>query len=70
MPSVQGPQSSDEDLVVRERVTSRTEMPSVREPGTNGNHSTIGQAQNGGSSSNSQEMPVSMDNVYPEGNEN
>ena len=49
-PSVQGPQSSEEDLIVRDRVPSRTEMPSVREPGTNGNHAPIGQAQNGGSS--------------------
>ena len=69
-PSVQGPQSSDEDLVVRERVPSRTEMPSVREPVTNGNHTPIGQAQNGGSSANSQEIPVSMDNVCPDGNLN
>ena len=52
-PSVQGPQSSEEDLVVRERVPSRTEIPSVREPGINGNHEPIGQAQNGGSSGNS-----------------
>ena len=29
-PSVQEPQSSEEDLVVRERVPSRTERPSVR----------------------------------------
>ena len=29
--SVQGPQSSEKDLVVRERVPSRTEIPSVRE---------------------------------------
>ena len=43
-PYVQGPQSSEEDIVVRERVTSRTEIPSVREPGTNGNHAPIGQA--------------------------
>ena len=43
-PSVQGPQSYYEDLVLRERVPSRTEMPSVREPGTNGNHAPIGQA--------------------------
>ena len=64
-PSVQGPQSSEEDLVVRERVTSRTEIPSVREPGTNGNHAPIEQAQNIGSSGNSQEIPVSMDNVCP-----
>ena len=29
-PYVQGPQSSEKDLVVREKVPSRTEMPSVR----------------------------------------
>ena len=39
------------------------------EPGTNGNHAPIGQAQNDGSSANSQEIPVSMDNVRPEGTE-
>ena len=43
-PSVRGPQYYDEYLVVRERVTSRAEMSSVREPGTNGNHAPIGQA--------------------------
>ena len=69
-PSVQGPQSSEEDLVVRERVPSRTDIPSVREPGTNGNHAPIGQAHNSCSSANSREIPVSMDNVCPEGNEN
>ena len=69
-PSVQGPQSSEEDLVVRERVPSRTEMPSFIEPGTNTNHAPIGQAQNSGSSANSREIPVSMDNVCSEGNEN
>ena len=53
-PSVQGHQYSEEDLVVRERVPSRTDIPSVREPGTNMNHAPIGQAQNGGSSANSQ----------------
>ena len=67
-PSVQRPQYSEEDLVVRERVPSRTEIPSVREPGINGNHAPIGQAQNGCSSANNQEIPVSMDNVCPEGN--
>ena len=36
--SVQGPQSSEEDLVVRDRVQSRTEVSSLREPGTNGSH--------------------------------
>ena len=44
LPSVQGPQSSEEDLVVSERVPIRTEIPSVREPGTNGNHAPIGQS--------------------------
>ena len=53
-PSIQGTQSSEEELVVRERVPSRTDIPSVREPGTNGNHAPIGQAQNSGSSANSQ----------------
>ena len=45
---------TEEDLVVRERVPSRNEMPSFREAGTNGNHAPIGQAQNDGSSANSQ----------------
>ena len=40
------------------------------EPGTNGNHAPIGQAQNDGSSAKSQEIPVSIDNVCPDGNEN
>ena len=39
------------------------------EPGTNGNHVPIGQAQNDGNSANSQEIPVSVDNVCPEGTE-
>ena len=43
-PSVQGPQSYEEDLVVSERVPSRNEIPSVGEPGTNGEHAPIGQA--------------------------
>ena len=43
-PSVKGTQSSEEDLVVRERVPSRTERPSVRKPVTNGNHVHIGQS--------------------------
>ena len=67
-PYVQGPQSSEEDLVVKDRVPIRTERPSVREPGTNWNHAPIGQAQNDGSS-DSQQIPVSMDNVRPEGTE-
>ena len=67
--SVQGPQSYEEDLVVKERVPSKTEKQSVIQPGTNGNHEPIGQAQNGGFSANRQEIPVSMDNVCQEGTE-
>ena len=36
---------------------------------TNGRMVPIGQAQNGSSSANGQEIPVSMDNVCPEGTE-
>ena len=61
--------ATEEDLVVRERVSIRTERPSVREPVTNGNHAPISQAQNDVSSANSQEIPVSMKNVRPEGTE-
>ena len=67
--SVQGPQSYEVDLVLWERVPRSTERPSVREPGTNGNHAPIVKAQNGSSSANSQEIPVSMYNVCPDGNE-
>ena len=49
-PSVQGHRYSQEDLVLRERFSSSTERPSIREPGTNGNYAPIGQAQNDGSS--------------------
>ena len=42
--SVQGPQSSEEDLVVRESIPVKTERPPVRKPDTNGNHVPIGQA--------------------------
>ena len=49
---------TEEDLVVRERVPIRTERPSVREPGTNGNHAPIGQSQNNGSSDNIQRNTV------------
>ena len=65
LPSIQVPHSSEEDLVLRERVPSRNYRPSVREPGSNGNHAPIGQAQNNGSS-NIQEILVSMGNVRPE----
>ena len=34
--------ATEEDLVVMERVPSRTDSLSVREPGTNGNHAPIG----------------------------
>ena len=64
-PSVQGTQSSEKDLVVRKSLPSSTERPTVIEPGTNGNHAPIGQAQNDNSSANSQEISVSMDNVRP-----
>ena len=67
-PYVQGPQSSEEYLFLREIVPSSNERPSVREPGTNWNHEPIGQAQNDGSS-DSQEIRLSMDNVRPEGTE-
>ena len=53
-PYVQGLQSSEGDLVLRERVTGNTERPSVREPGTDRNHAPIGKSQNGGSTANSQ----------------
>ena len=56
-------------MIGRERVTIITEMPSVRELVTNGNHGPIGQEQNNGFSANSQEIPVSMENVCPEGTE-
>ena len=61
--------ATEEDLVARERVTSRTERPSVREPVNYGNHAPIVRAQNDGSSGNSQEIPVSMENVRPKGTE-
>ena len=65
---VQGPQSSEEDLVVRERVPISIQRTSVIETGTNCNHAPIGQEQNGGSSDR-QEILVSIDNVRPQGNE-
>ena len=60
---------TEEDPVVRKMFTSRNERPSVREPGTIGNHGPIGQTHNGGSSANSQVIPVSMYNVCLEGTE-
>ena len=39
------------------------------EPGTNRNHAPIGQAQNDGYSAGSQEIPVLMENMCPEGTE-
>ena len=66
-PCVQGPQSSGKDLVVRNKVPSRTDRISVREPGIDGNHAPVGKTQNDCSSANSQEIPVSMDNLRPEG---
>ena len=52
-PSVQGLQSSEEDLVLRERVPRKTDRISVRKTGTNGNHDPTGQTQNDDSSENS-----------------
>ena len=66
MPYVQRPQSSEEDLVVRDRVPSKTERPSVIEFGTDGNHAPIDQSQND-VSCDSQEIPVSIENMCPEG---
>ena len=65
-PYVHGPKYYEEDLVLRERVPSRNERPPIRETATNGNHALIGQAQNEISGANSQEIPVSMENVRPE----
>ena len=47
-PSVQGTQSSEKDLVVGERIPSRTKRPPVREPVINRNHAPLGQSQNEG----------------------
>ena len=60
--------ATKEDLVVRGSVPSRTERPSVIETGTNGNHAPICQSQNDGSNANSQEIPVSMNNMCPDRN--
>ena len=62
-PSIKGPQSSEEGLVVREKVPSRTERPQVREPGTNDNHVTVCQSHNISYSENRQEIPASIDNM-------
>ena len=60
----------EEYLVVRERVPISTERTPDREPGTYENHAPVVQAHNDSSSANSQEIPVSIDNVRPEGTEN
>ena len=65
-PSVQGTQYSEEVLVLREMVPIRTERISLREPVTGGNHAPIGKSHKVYSSANSQEIPVSMENVRPE----
>ena len=69
LPYFQGTQSSEEDLVVRDRVLRINERIPVREPVTDGKHAPIGQAQNNGSSDNRQEIQVSIDNVRTEGTE-
>ena len=40
-PYVQGPQSSEDDLFLRERVPISTDRPSVIEPGTDGNYAPV-----------------------------
>ena len=67
-PSVKGPQYYEEDLVVRERVPSRTEMPSSNEPGIYGDHIPIGPERNVNSSEH-KERPVSMNNICYEVND-
>ena len=52
--SVQGPQSSEKGVVVRERDPSRTESPQVVETVINGNYASFGQARNDGSIDNRQ----------------
>ena len=69
LPTIQGPQYFEEDLAIRYRVPSRNGRLSVRETGTDRNHAPIGQAQNDGSSDNSREILVSMENIRPEGTE-
>ena len=51
---IQGPKSSKEDLFVRDVVPTRTERPSVREPGTDGNHAPVSQVCNNSLSDSSQ----------------
>ena len=66
--SVQGDQFSEEYIVLRERVTSKNDRPSISETSTYGNHAPVGQAQDESFSAR-QEIPVSIDNISPEGNE-
>ena len=68
MPSVQEPQSSEEYLAVRNMVPIRTNKPSVRDTGTNGNHMLISQACNS-SSIKLKEIPVPMYNIISKGTE-
>ena len=55
--------ATGKDLVLRERVPNQ-ELETISQ---RRNRPPISQAQNDGSSDNSQEIPVSMDNVPPEG---
>ena len=48
--SAQGTQSYEEYLVLGYMVTSRTERPSVSEPGTYQNYAHVGKVQNDNSS--------------------
>ena len=54
MPSVQGHKSSEEDLVIRERVPIKTEIKQDNNTGNNGIHATIVQVHNDGYSYNMQ----------------
>ena len=68
MPSIQGHQSSEEDSVVSAKVLIRNERESDSKSGTGIIRTTFGQVQNKFSSNNNQEIPVSTDNEFPEGN--
>ena len=59
-PYVQGYQSYEKDLVLREGVLSRTESTSVIDTGNDWDYSPIGKVQKNSSSDNIQEIPVSM----------
>ena len=69
LPYIHEPQYDEKYLVVREGFPISTERKSFREPGTNGNHASVGQSRNGSFSDNNLEIPVSMENVRLGGTE-